>query len=173
VTTAHLLGREDDQPDGPELSGLRSQQQEGGGMLPSASITFGQVLLTVLEIALLATWIWVAISVITDVYRSPDLSSAAKAGWIFTIVLIPLLGVLIYVIARGDKMSEHEIGGERQLEDLRDRGVLTDDEFRRAERRQRARTASRGDDIAALEGLREQGVLTDEEFQRAKDKATV
>ena len=40
------------------------------------------------------------------------------------IVLIPLLGVMIYVIARGDKMSQHEIGGERQLEDLRDRGVL-------------------------------------------------
>jgi hypothetical protein len=56
-----------------------------------ASITFGQVLLTVLEIALLATWIWVAVSVISDVYRSPDLSSAAKAGWLFVIVLIPLL----------------------------------------------------------------------------------
>lgn len=89
-----------------------------------ASITFGQVLLTVLEIALLATLIWVAVSVILDVYRSPDLAPAAKAGWIFVIVRIPLLGVMIYVIARGDKMSEHEIGGERWLEDLRDRGVL-------------------------------------------------
>ena len=39
---------------------------------------FGQVLLTVLEIALLATWIWVAVSVILDVYRSPDLSPAPK-----------------------------------------------------------------------------------------------
>jgi hypothetical protein len=139
----------------------------------SASITFGQVLLTVLEIGLLATWIWVAVSVITDVYRSPDLSNAAKAGWIFVIVLIPLLGVLIYVIARGEKMSEHEVGGERQLEELRDRGVLTDEEFQRAEQRRRAQRAraSRGEDIAALEDLREHGVLTDEEFQRAKDKA--
>lgn len=66
----------------------------------------------------------VAVSVILDVYRSPDLAPAAKAGWIFVIVRIPLLGVMIYVIARGDKMSEHEIGGERWLEDLRDRGVL-------------------------------------------------
>jgi hypothetical protein len=137
-----------------------------------ASITFGQVLLTVLEIALLATWIWVAISVVTDVYRSPDLSPAAKAGWIFVIVLIPLLGVMLYVIARGDKMSEHELGGERQLEGLRDRGVLTDEEFRRAaERRTRRTAASRADDIAALEDLREHGVLNDEEFQRAKEKA--
>ena len=135
---------------------------------------FGQVLLTVLEIALLATWIWVAVSVILDVYRSPDLSPAAKAGWIFVIVLIPLLGVMIYVIARGDKMSQHEIGGERQLEDLRDRGVLvlTDEEFQHAtDRLARRTTASRADDVAALEDLRDHGVLTDEEFQRAKDKA--
>ena len=136
----------------------------------SASITFGQVLLTVLEIALLGTWIWIAISVITDVYRSWDLSSAAKAGWILAIVLIPLLGVLIYIIARGDRMSEHEIGGERQLSALRDRGVLTDEEFQRAERRRRGRTTTRAEDIAALEELRDHGVLTDEEFQRAKEK---
>jgi hypothetical protein len=45
-----------------------------------ASITFAQVRLSVLEIGLLATWIWVAVSVISDVYRSPDLSSAAKAA---------------------------------------------------------------------------------------------
>ena len=137
-----------------------------------ASITFGQVLLTVLEIALLATWIWVAVSVIMDVYRSPDLSPAAKAGWIFVIVLIPLLGVMIYVIARGDKMGEHEIGGERQLEDLRGRGVLTEEEFQRASDRLGRRTSeSRADDVAALEDLRDHGVLTDEEFHRAKDKA--
>jgi phospholipase D-like protein/putative oligomerization/nucleic acid binding protein len=136
-----------------------------------ASITFGQVLLTVLEIALLATWIWVAVSVVSDVYRSPDLSSAAKAGWLFAIVLIPLLGVLIYVFARGDKMSEHEIGGERQLEDLRNRGVLTDEEFQRAQaRRTRATKTPQADDLAALADLREHGVLTDEEFERAKDK---
>ncbi|HLY51301.1 MAG TPA: SHOCT domain-containing protein [Solirubrobacteraceae bacterium] len=136
------------------------------------SITFGQVLLTVLEIALLATWIWVAVSVISDVYRSPDLSSAAKAGWLFAIVLIPLLGVLIYVFARGDKMSEHEIGGVRQLEDLRSRGVLTDEEFERARARQTRRTkASEADDIAALEDLRDHGILTDDEYQRAKEKA--
>jgi Phospholipase_D-nuclease N-terminal/Short C-terminal domain len=136
-----------------------------------ASITFGQVLLIVLEIALLAGWIWVSISVISDVYRSPDLSAAAKAGWLFAIVLIPLLGVLLYIIARGDKMSEHEVGGERQLEDLRNRGVLTDDEFQRASARLTRRTkASEADDITALEDLREHGVLTNDEFERAKEK---
>jgi Phospholipase_D-nuclease N-terminal/Short C-terminal domain len=144
-----------------------------GAVMPLlGSITFGQVLLTVLEIALLATWIWVAVSVIMDVYRSADLTPAAKAGWIFVIVLIPLLGVMIYVIARGEKMTEHEVGGARQLEDLRNRGILTDEEFRRADERRSRRTAeSKADDIAALEDLREQGVLTDEEFEHAREKA--
>ena len=98
-------------------------------MLQSASITFGQVLLTVLELAVLAAWIWVAVSVIMDVFRSPDLSSAAKAGWIFVIVLIPILGVMIYVIARGDKMKEHEL-----VADIEDRGAAADDELRRVQK---------------------------------------
>ena len=136
-----------------------------------ASITLGQLLLTVLEIALLATWIWVAGSVILDVYRSPELTPAAKAGWMFVIVLIPLLGVMIYVIARGEKMSEHTVGGLRQLEDLRGRGVLTDEEFQRASDRQRHRDAgSRADDVVALEELKDHGILSDEEFRRAKEK---
>jgi Phospholipase_D-nuclease N-terminal/Short C-terminal domain len=137
-----------------------------------ASYTFGQALLTVLEVALLATWIWVAISVISDVFRSPDLSSPAKAGWLLVIILIPLLGVMIYVIARGDKMRQHEVGSERQLQNLRDRGILTDEEFQRAYKRQQARNAaaSRADDIAELEDLKDRGVLSDEEFQRAREK---
>ena len=136
-----------------------------------ASITFGQVLLTVVEIALLATWLWVAVSVVSDVYHSRDLSSPAKAGWMLLIILIPLLGVLIYVIARGDEMSEHEIGSEQQLEDLRSRGVLTDDEFQRATDRiaRRAVSSAKSDDVAALEELRAHGVLSDDEFRRAKD----
>ena len=140
-------------------------------MPPLASVTFGQVLLTVLEIALLATWFWIAVSVVTDIYRSPDLSAPAKAAWMFMVILIPLVGVLLYVIARGDKMSEHEIGGERQLQDMRARGILTDEELQRAQERRTRRTrASEADDIAALEGLREQGVLSDDEFARAKEK---
>ena len=136
-----------------------------------ASITFGQLLLTVVAIALLGTWLWIAVSVVLDVYRSRDLSAAAKAGWILLIAVIPLLGVLVYVIARGDKMTDHGVGGSQQLEDLRDRGVLTDDEFRRAMHRLAQRAArSKSEDIAALEELRAVGVLTSEEFRRAKEK---
>jgi hypothetical protein len=92
---------------------------------------------------------------------------------LLAVVLIPLLGVLIYVIARGDKMGEHEVGSEVQLKDLRDRGVLTEEEFQRASERHRqaARNGeSRANDIAALEDLKDHGVLTDEEYQRAREK---
>jgi hypothetical protein len=103
-----------------------------------ASITFGQVLLTVLEIALLALWIWVAASVITDIFRSPDLSNAAKAGWMLIVIGIPLLGVMIYVIARGDRMKEHDT-----LEDMQDRAT-TGEDFQRAQSRRRDPMTSGG-----------------------------
>lgn len=147
-----------------------------------ATYTFGQALLTVLEFALLFAWIWIAVTVIADVFRSHDLSGWAKAGWLVLIVLIPLLGVLIYIIARGDKMKAHEVSRERmqgiafisELGDLKNRGILTDEEFQRAKRKAQPVTGaapSPDDDVAELEALRARGILTDEEFQRAKQKA--
>ena len=105
-----------------------------------ASYTFGQALLTVLEFALLFLWIWLVITVLVDAFRSHDLNGWQKAFWLLLVVLVPLLGVLIYVIARGEKMKAHEVSDQRQqeiasiaeFEDLRDRGILTDEEFERA-----------------------------------------
>ena len=147
-----------------------------------ATYTFGQALLTVLEFALLFLWIYLVVTVVADVFRSHDLSGWAKAGWLALIVLLPLVGVLIYVIARGDKMKAHEASGQRVQEigyladvaDLRDRGILTDDELQRARTGSQpitGATPSPDDDVAELEALRDRGVLTDEEFQRAKEKA--
>jgi type VI protein secretion system component VasK len=147
-----------------------------------ATYTFGQALLTVLELALLFLWIWIAITVVIDIFRSHDLSGWAKAGWLVLIVLVPLLGVLIYVIARSDKMKAHQISDERQqeiasiaeLEDLKERGILTDEEFQRVKRQRKLTQKappSPDDDIAELESLRDRGLLADEEFQRAREKA--
>ena len=74
-----------------------------------------------------------------DVFRSRDLTGWAKAGWLVLIVLLPLLGVLIYVIARNDKMKAHQVSDERQpevamiaeVEDLKNRGILTDEQYQR------------------------------------------
>ena len=147
-----------------------------------ATYTFGQALLTVLELALLFLWIWLAITVVMDVFRSHDLSGWAKAGWLLLIVLIPLLGVLIYVIARNDTMKAHQVSDARQQEiasiaelaDLKDRGILTDEEFRRVTKQsQLSQSAppSPDEDIAELEALKDRGLLSEQEFQRAKEKA--
>lgn len=147
-----------------------------------ATYTFGQALLTVLEFALLFLWIWLAVTVVIDVMRSHDLSGWAKAGWIVLIVLLPLLGVLVYVIARGDKMKAHEVSSERlqerafiaDVEDLRTRGILTDEAVQRAKKQSQPVTDARpspDDDVAELEVLRDRGILSDEEFQRAKQRA--
>jgi Phospholipase_D-nuclease N-terminal len=123
-----------------------------------ATYTFGQALLTVFEFALLFLWIWIAISVVTDVFRSKDLSGGAKAAWVLLIVLVPLLGVLIYLIARGDKMRQHELVDQREDETAARRYI-------------RSAAATPADDISELEHLKERGILNDEEFRRAKEKA--
>lgn len=123
-----------------------------------ATYTFGQALLTVLEFALLFMWIWVAISVVTDVFRSKDLSGGAKAAWVLLIVIVPLFGVLVYLIARGDKMREHELVDQR-------------DEETAARQYIRSAAGTPADDITELERLKERGILDDDEFRRAKEKA--
>jgi Short C-terminal domain/Phospholipase_D-nuclease N-terminal len=147
-----------------------------------AEYTFGQALLTVLEFMLLILWIWLAITVIMDVFRSHDLNGWKKAFWLVLIVLLPLLGVLIYVIARGDEMKAHQVSDQRaqeiasiaELEDLKNRGILTDEEYQRVKsQRKLSQEAppSPDVDVAELEALRDRGLLTEEEFERAKAKA--
>jgi Short C-terminal domain/Phospholipase_D-nuclease N-terminal len=128
-------------------------------MLPLASsFTFADALLTVLELALLFIWIWIAIGVVFDIFRSRDLSGWGKAGWILLIVILPLLGVLIYLIARGQSMHERAVS-DAKAQDSAFRDYV------------RSAASSPADDIAKLEDLHNRGVISDEEFQRAKAKA--
>ena len=124
----------------------------------ASTFTFGDALFTVLEFAVLFFWIWILVSVMVDIFRSHDLPGWAKAGWILLIVIVPLIGVLIYVPVRGEKMRVHQINEVRRH----------DAAFREYARGEPATPA---DDLYKLEDLRDRGVLTDEEFQRAKQKA--
>jgi hypothetical protein len=124
----------------------------------AATYTFGDALLTVLEFAILFLWIWVAVGVVFDVFRSSDLSNWGKALWILFIIVIPYIGVLAYLIARGHKMHEHREEDRMQAED-----------FQRFEAGGRAPSGS-VDDLAKLAELHDRGKLTDEEFNEAKAK---
>jgi Phospholipase_D-nuclease N-terminal/Short C-terminal domain len=124
----------------------------------ATAFTFGDGVLMILEVALLFFWIWIGISVVVDIFRSHDLSGWAKAAWILAIVIFPLLGVLMYLIIRGDRMREHAIGHAHQ-QDAAFRAYVG------------GAAASPADDIAKLDDLRNRGVLTDDEFDRAKEQA--
>jgi hypothetical protein len=111
-----------------------------------------------LEFAFLVIWIWIAIGVVFDIFRSHDLSNWAKALWMLLIVILPLLGVLLYLIVRGHTMHEHQI---------------QDAEARHEAVRQFVSSSAAGGpaaDLTKLADLRDRGLLTDEEFQRAKSK---
>lgn len=123
-----------------------------------ATFTFGDALITVLEFALLFFWIWIAVGVVFDIFRSRDLSNWAKAAWMLLIIIIPLIGVLIYLIVRGHTMHEHQLQDRARLE------VFNSFPSGNA-------PSAAVDDLTRLAELRERGVLSDEEFERAKTRA--
>ena len=107
-------------------------------------------------------WIWLLIMVIADVFRSHDMSGWAKALWVLFIIVVPWLGVLIYLIARGQKM------GERHMEDAIAREKATRSYIQQAAGS--AAGTSTADELTKLADLRTSGVITNEEFDAQKAK---
>jgi len=114
---------------------------------------------TILEIFLWILWIWVLIYVFIDIFRSHDLSGGAKALWFIFVLFIPLIGVLVYLIARGSSMHERAVQQAKQQ----------DKEFR-AYVQDAAGSGTPADQLAKLAELRDRGVITAEEFEREKAK---
>ena len=114
---------------------------------------------TILEIFLWILWIWVLIYVFIDIFRSHDLSGGAKALWFIFVLFIPLIGVLVYLIARGGSMHERAVQQAKQQ----------DQEFR-AYVQDAAGSGTPADQLAKLAELRDRGVITAEEFEREKAK---
>src|SRR3984885_5936986 len=68
----------------------------------------GGVFLSMLYFFLFFIWIWILITVFMDIFRSPDLGGWFKALWCIFVIILPFLGVFIYLIARGGKMQERK-----------------------------------------------------------------
>jgi membrane protein implicated in regulation of membrane protease activity len=115
---------------------------------------------TILEIFLWVLWIWVLIYVFIDIFRSHDLSGWARALWFLFVLFIPLIGVLVYLIARGDKMHERAAQQARQQ----------DAEARAYIQQAAGSPNNTADQLSKLADLRDRGVITAEEFDREKAK---
>jgi ABC-type multidrug transport system fused ATPase/permease subunit len=117
--------------------------------------------LTMLYFFLFIIWIWLLITVFIDIFRSHDMGGWAKALWVIFIIILPFLGVLVYLIARGGKMHERAAQEAAQQQKAFDQYV-----------RQAAGTpgASSADQLSKLADLKSQGVLTDAEFETQKAK---
>ena len=76
----------------------------------------GQVFWSFVWFTMFFIWIWLLIIVFGDIFRSPDLGGWTKAIWTIFIILVPYLGVFVYLIARGHKMSEHAVAAAAEAD---------------------------------------------------------
>ena len=133
--------------------------------MPLASSSYSYPLLgafwTIFMIFLWVIWIWILIWVFIDIFRSRDLSGWAKALWFLFVLFIPIIGVVVYLIARGDSMSERAAQQARQ-QDAELRGYVQEAAA--------DSPASTADQLAKLADLHDRGVISAQEFERQKTK---
>ncbi|WP_210593483.1 SHOCT domain-containing protein [Streptomyces sp. GESEQ-35] len=117
---------------------------------------------TILVVFLWILWFVLLFRVIVDIFRDDDLSGGAKAGWLVFCIVLPFLGVFVYVVARGKNMGHREVAQARAQQEAFDSYV-----------RETAGTGEQrptsADELAKLSEIRARGDITDEEFSRAKE----
>jgi hypothetical protein len=117
------------------------------------------IFLTTLYVFGWLLWLVLLFWIIMDIFRSRDLSGLAKAGWLLFVIVLPLLGVLVYLIARGSAMHERST---RPLS----AGSPYGDYYGSPESAGVNRSPS--DELSKLASLHRNGVINDEEYERVK-----
>ena len=127
-------------------------------MLVAADYPFLDVLWTMIIFFAWVAWIWIAITVFVDVFRRHDISGWGKAAWVVFVIVLPFLGVLVYLIAQHDGMRERSV---KQAE------------AQQAAFDQYVREAAGGSaaEIAKAKELLDSGAITQAEFDAIKAKA--
>ncbi len=120
----------------------------------------GGIFLSMFYFFIFFIWIMLLFRVFGDIFRSDDMGGFTKALWILFVILLPFLGILIYVIVRGKSMAHRDIAHAQAQQDAFKSYV-----------QETASTASTADQLAQLADLKERGLITQEEFDTAKAKA--
>lgn len=117
-------------------------------------MTFGEFLWALVYFYFMFLFIWMFIALFADIFRRENLSGLGKAGWIFVLVVMPFLGMLIYVIARPKNTEQ-------------DQRIMAQTESAHA----RLVSGSAVDDIAKAQELLDKGAISQAEFDSIKAKA--
>jgi hypothetical protein len=129
-------------------------------MLFAADYPFLDVFWTMLIFVFWVIWIWILITVLIDLFRRDDISGWGKAAWMLFVILLPYLGVFIYLITQGSHMAE------RRAAEIRASTAAIDD---------RIRTVAAGsgptDEIAKAKQLLDSGAIDQAEFEQLKRRA--
>ncbi|MEU7297556.1 SHOCT domain-containing protein [Streptomyces exfoliatus] len=118
---------------------------------------------TMLWFFLWIMWLFLLFKVVTDIFRDQSLNGWAKAGWLIFCIVLPYLGVLVYVIARGKSMGERDVKRARESE-------AAFQEYIRRTAGPQGGAAGAADELTRLADLKEKGAITPEEFEKAKAK---
>lgn len=113
---------------------------------------------TMIEVFMFVVWIWLLIVIFGDIFRSRDMGGGAKALWVIFVIILPFLGILVYLIARGGKMHERAVDDAERQKQAFDAHV------------RQVTGGGSVDELAKLAELRDRGVLTDTEFADQKAK---
>ena len=116
------------------------------------------ILWTMIEFFLFFLWIWLLIVVFSDIFRSHDMGGLAKALWVIFVIILPFLGVFIYLIARGGSMHERAAAQAQRQQQAFDSYIKD------------TAGASSADELSKLADLKAKGVITESEFEAQKAK---
>jgi flagellar biosynthesis/type III secretory pathway M-ring protein FliF/YscJ len=121
-------------------------------------VSLWDVLVSIFWFMLLGAWLWLLITIFADLFRDHDLSGWAKALWALFLIVVPWLGVLVYVIARGRSMNER----------AREQAARREQQFQQYVQHAAASSPSTADELEKLADLRDRETLSEQEFAQAK-----
>jgi hypothetical protein len=123
-----------------------------------ADIEIGEALLIAFEVFFFVIWIWILITILSDLFRDHETSGWGKAAWVLFLVFIPFLTALIYLIARGSGMRDRAIKAQAEAKQHMDAYI------------QEQAHSSPADELHKLNDLKEKGAISADEFEKAKAK---